>query len=118
MTALPDYYEALLVSPNADVEIITATYRKLALKWHPDRNPGDSSAYDRMRLINEAYAVLSDPTKRNEYDLQRSLSNPFVGVKNHSCRPNTQMPRVPLVLLPEPHSGPVQNQNPTLSRPV
>jgi hypothetical protein len=57
----PDYYEVLQVSPNADTEIIEAAYRRLALKWHPDRNPGDPVAAERMRLLNDSHAILSDP---------------------------------------------------------
>ncbi len=67
----PDYYEVLQVSPNADEEIIQAAYRRLAMKWHPDRRAGDSSASEHMKLINKAYEVLSTPQKRQEYDLLR-----------------------------------------------
>src|SRR5262249_4979698 len=64
----------LQVSPNAEDEIIQAAYRRLAQKWHPDRNPGDPSASEHMKLLNEAYAVLSDPQKRREYDSCRRQS--------------------------------------------
>ncbi len=69
-----DYYEVLQVSPKAEVEIIHAAYRRLAFKWHPDKRPGDSSASDQMKLLTEAYAVLSNPKKRQEYDHQRRES--------------------------------------------
>lgn len=65
---MADYYQLLEVSNNADQAAIKAAYRKLALKYHPDRNPGDKSAEERFKQINEAYAVLSDPDKRNRYD--------------------------------------------------
>ena len=68
MTTPLDYYEVLQVSPNAEGEIIQAAYRRLAQKWHPDRRPGDPTASERMKVLNEAYAALSDPQKRQEYD--------------------------------------------------
>src|SRR5438067_2528913 len=74
MPTPPDYYEVLQVSPNAEAEIIQAAYWRLAQKWHPDRNPGDSSALERMKLIIEANEVLSNPQKRQVYDLRRRQS--------------------------------------------
>jgi molecular chaperone DnaJ len=63
-----DHYETLGVAPDAsEVEIKTA-YRKLALKFHPDRNPGDAVAEERFKDLSEAYAVLSDPERRQRYD--------------------------------------------------
>jgi molecular chaperone DnaJ len=63
-----DYYELLSVSREADGAQIKTAYRKLALKYHPDRNPGDQGAEEQFKAINEAYAVLSDPEKRSHYD--------------------------------------------------
>ncbi|HEX7022532.1 MAG TPA: molecular chaperone DnaJ [Trueperaceae bacterium] len=63
-----DYYELLGVSRDADGSAIKTAYRKLALKYHPDRNPGDHEAEEKFKHINEAYAVLSDPQRRNHYD--------------------------------------------------
>lgn len=63
-----DYYKILGVDKNASEEAIKKTYRKLALKYHPDRNPGDKNAEEQFKLINEAYAVLSDKKKRKQYD--------------------------------------------------
>jgi DnaJ-class molecular chaperone len=63
-----NYYQALNVQPDADAHEIKASYRKLAFKYHPDRNKGNPGAADRMKSINEAYAVLSDPDKRRQYD--------------------------------------------------
>src|SRR5947209_4704824 len=71
MMAPPDYYEVLQVSPNAGADVIRAAYRRLALRWHPEKNPGNPVAAERMGLLNEAYAVLSDPPKRKEYDSRR-----------------------------------------------
>jgi curved DNA-binding protein len=63
-----DYYKILGVDRKASEEEIKRTYRKLALKYHPDRNPGDKKAEEKFKEINEAYQVLSDPSKRSRYD--------------------------------------------------
>jgi len=63
-----DYYSALGVAKNASAADIKKAYRKLALKYHPDKNPGDSKAEERFKEISEAYAVLSDQEKRQQYD--------------------------------------------------
>jgi curved DNA-binding protein len=63
-----DYYKILGVSRNAGEAEIKRAYRKLALKHHPDRNPGDKKAEETFKEINEAYQVLSDPEKRRRYD--------------------------------------------------
>lgn len=65
---MTDYYEVLGVTRSADGKEIKASYRKLALQYHPDRNPGDREAEERFKAINEAYAVLSDDEKRMRYD--------------------------------------------------
>lgn len=63
-----DYYKVLGVNKNADKKEIKRAYRKLAREFHPDVNPGDSSAQERFKEINEAYEVLSDPDKRAKYN--------------------------------------------------
>ncbi len=63
-----DYYLVLGVGRNAGDQDIKSAYRKLALKYHPDRNPGDKTAEERFKEAAEAYAVLCDPDKRTRYD--------------------------------------------------
>jgi curved DNA-binding protein len=63
-----DYYQSLGVSRTASAEEIRKEYRKLALKYHPDRNQNDKQAEEKFKEINEAYQVLSDPQKRARYD--------------------------------------------------
>ena len=63
-----DYYEILGVSRNAAENDLKASYRKLALKYHPDRNPGDKEAEDNFKEAAEAYEVLHDAEKRAIYD--------------------------------------------------
>lgn len=63
-----DYYAILGVAKTATAEEIKKAYRKLALKYHPDKNPGDTKAEERFKEISEAYAVLSDAGKRKQYD--------------------------------------------------
>lgn len=68
MAAYKDYYTVLGVSKSADQKEIRSAYRKLAAKYHPDRNPDDPSAEERFKEVNEAYTVLNDPEKRTFYD--------------------------------------------------
>ena len=63
-----DYYEVLGVERGADDASIKKAYRQLAKKYHPDMNPGDAEAEKKFKEASEAYAVLSDPDKRRQYD--------------------------------------------------
>lgn len=68
MASKRDYYEVLGVGKNASDDEIKKAYRKLAVKYHPDRNPGDKEAETKFKEINEAHEVLSDKQKRARYD--------------------------------------------------
>ena len=71
-----DYYAILGLSPEASEEEIRRTYRRLALEWHPDRNPDNPRAEERFKEISEAYAVLIDAAKRRAYDRARGAGEP------------------------------------------
>src|SRR6266581_7597840 len=63
-----DYYQVLGVDRNAGADEIKKAYRKLAVKYHPDKNPGDKTAEEQFKELGEAYEVLCDPQKRAAYD--------------------------------------------------
>ena len=65
---LPTHYEVLGVAVDAPAETLRKAYRRAAQRHHPDRSPGDPAAQERMAHINEAYAVLSHPRRRESYD--------------------------------------------------
>ena len=80
-----DYYEVLGVSKDASDDEIKKAYRKLAIKYHPDKNPGDKEAEAKFKEVNEAHDVLSDKQKRARYDqfghagVGGASGNPFAG---------------------------------------
>ena len=63
-----DYYDVLGVNKSASPEELKSAYRKLAIKYHPDKNPGDKSAEDKFKEASEAYGILSDKSKKENYD--------------------------------------------------
>src|SRR6516225_1194542 len=68
MATKRDYYEILGVQRSASVDDIKKSYRKLAVQFHPDKNPGDKAAEEKFKELSEAYEVLADPQKRQMYD--------------------------------------------------
>lgn len=68
MAEKADFYEVLGVDKSASADDIKKAYRKLAKKYHPDMNPGDATAEAKFKEVNEAYAILSDPEKKQQYD--------------------------------------------------
>ncbi len=77
LTMSDNYYETLGVQKNASQKEITAAFRKLARKYHPDVNPDNTEAEEKFKEINEAHSVLSDPEKRNQYDTFGNSRNNF-----------------------------------------
>src|SRR5205823_1024617 len=99
-----DLYGTLQVQPSADLEAIHAAYRRLARRYHPDLNPRPEAA-ERMRQINVAYRVLSDPRQRPAYDAQRYLQPTTTQVT--AVRPRAR----PVVVYPAPaEPGPLQRR--------
>src|ERR687883_1335078 len=73
MAQTKDYYAVLGVSSSATQDEIKKQYRKLAARYHPDKNPNDPKAADRFKEISEAYQVIGDAEKRKQYDQMRQL---------------------------------------------
>lgn len=84
-----NYYEILEVSEGASVQVISAAYRTLAAKYHPDKNPEHQDSSDRMAAINVAFGVLSDPIRRKLYD------DEIESDKNANPKPEDESPKTP-----------------------
>ena len=67
-TAEPDYWSLLGLGPEADADQLKRAFRREARRWHPDLNGNDPVAEERFKLVNEAYAVLSDPRRRRAWE--------------------------------------------------
>ena len=76
---MKDYYKILEIEDNATIDDIKKSYRKLAVKFHPDKNPDDKEAEERFKDIAEAYSTLSDPEKKSKYDLSKLKSGQVYG---------------------------------------
>jgi len=70
---MKDYYDILGVTPESDKDQVRRQYRKLAMQYHPDRNPDDPQAEEKFKSVAEAYGVLTDPVKRSQYDRARAM---------------------------------------------
>jgi len=95
MLVKPNHYQTLGIKPSATSRELNEAYRKLAFQYHPDRNQNNPEADLKMRVINEAYATLTDPIKRKEYDLPlgyNAITPKFkiggkVKINSHSASP-------------------------------
>lgn len=94
-TKLRTHYDNLMVSRNAPEAVIKAAYRTLTQKYHPDRNPGDADSARIMVLLNESWAVLSDPDKRRQHDDWIRRSEESAAGQQHSYRPPPREPPRP-----------------------
>ena len=81
-----DYYRILEIKEDADFLEIKKKYRKLAIKYHPDKNPEDNEAVKKFREITEAYEILGDEKKRKEYDNKRKFKNGQENKKNENLK--------------------------------
>lgn len=89
---MPDFYELLGLTSTATAAEIRTAYRRLALRWHPDRNPGDAGAEEQFKRLNDAYQILGDAERRRQYDLLRAYAAlgqapPLVRPRDPAYRP-------------------------------
>ena len=86
-----DYYLALQISPDATIEEIKTSFRRLARQYHPDLNPDDPQAAESFKAISEAYGTLSDPLKRSRYDRDRHLTTSNYSIQNKNPKPSAEI---------------------------
>jgi hypothetical protein len=99
---MTDYYKLLGVLPNATTEEIKKAYRQLALKYHPDRNPGDKNSEMFFKKVTEAYTILSDPEERENYNYEYKKSQQSTGNQNqqqNQSAPKQEQQVTPQVIL-------------------
>ena len=108
-----DYYEILGVPPKADAGDIKKAYRLLALRWHPDRNPGDPWAAERFLRLGEAYRVLMDPDRRAAYDWLRSQAELDRKVRSYANRRPPDLPQ--FQPCPAPGAAPPDTKSPLVA---
>jgi curved DNA-binding protein CbpA len=99
---MTDYYKLLGVLPNATTEEIKKAYRQLALKYHPDRNPGDKNSEAFFKKVTEAYTILSDPEERENYNYEYKKSQQSTGNQNQQQKrsePKQEQQLTPQVIL-------------------
>lgn len=109
-----DYYSILQVAPTAEKEIIEAAYKRLALKYHPDHN-SSPDATERMKAINQAFEVLSDPVKRAQYDFFRNRREEAAAASETSAPPHDNASSTKS--SPPPDSTPPPNPPPSSPPP-
>jgi len=88
-----NYYEILGIAKSADHETIRSSFKKLALKYHPDKNPGNTAAEEYFKLVNEAYQILSDPDKKRRYDFLLNYKQAKSSNYTFTKRPATRTPQ-------------------------
>ena len=77
-TTKPNYWSILGISEGSDLNQIKKAFRSEARRWHPDLNVNDNNAEERFKLVNEAYAVLSDPQKRSLWERKNSTNTEYI----------------------------------------